>query len=328
MPGLYDAGVLASVLAGLSAAAIVIACFFRHISQGALSAKHSVIYQKLLRQYHHAHHAETRSVRRAQDLAIKAIAQQGKTTRYSQLENRISAAGLSWHPKRFLTFCIMIGLALFVMILSTGSSSKIALFGACLGGWLLPQRYLGYLAGRRRLAFLKAFSPAIDMIIRGARSGLSLMDCLKMVASDAASPVREEFQSVIAQLGAGVALSSTMEKMARAIPAPEVRFFALVMAAQSQSGGNLTDALSNLSTVLHQRERIAAKIRIASAEGRLSSIIIGILPFMVIGASALLAPDYIAFLWRDEGGREIAVFSLLWLMAGIAVLIRMARIEV
>jgi tight adherence protein B len=154
------------------------------------------------------------------------------------------------------------------------------------------------------------------------------MDCLAMVASDAPSPVREEFQTITSQMTAGVALPAAMERLARTMPAPEVRFFAMVMSAQSQTGGNLTHALSNLANVLHQRERLATKIRIASAEGKISALIIGVLPFFVIVGTYAFSPDYISFLWTDETGRKAGLFSLVWLTIGIFVLIKMSKFEV
>ena len=202
-----------------------------------------------------------------------------------------------------------------------------ALSGA-LAGWLGPLRYLAYRAERRKQAFLKSFPGAIDMIVRGAKSGLSLMDCLAMAAADAETPVRGEFRTILAQLGAGVPLPAAMERLACAVPAPEVRFFVMVMSAQTQTGGSLTGALANLASVLRQRERIAMKIRIASAEGRLSAAIIGTLPVVVAGGAAVLAPDYISFLWTDEGGRRVALFCLFWLALGVYALLRMSRIEV
>ncbi len=166
------------------------------------------------------------------------------------------------------------------------------------------------------------------MIVRGAKSGLSLMDCLGMVASDASPPVRDEFGQIVAQLRAGVPLPAAMEKLGLAMPVPEVRFFVMIMSAQSQTGGNLTDALANLSGVLRDREKIASKIRIASAEGRTSALLIGCLPFLVIGATAAFAPQYVAFLWSDPDGRRVAAFCGIWLLGGFLVLGRMSRIDV
>ena len=132
---------------------------------------------------------------------------------------------------------------------------------------------------------------------------------------------------LVAQLRAGVPLTTAIEKLSARMPIPEVRFFAIVLSIQSQTGGNFTDALANLAGVLRERERLAAKVRTASAEVKASAITIGVLPFVVAGATALLAPEHIAMLWQDEAGRRVSGFCVIWLLVGIAVLRRMARIE-
>ncbi len=224
---------------------------------------------------------------------------------------------------------IAAGLGLLVFALAT-------LFGFALGPRLsattlvavaIPSRGLDWIIRRRQQRFLAGFAAAVDMIVRSARSGLSLPDCLGMVASDAAPAVRHEFAPLVAQLRAGVPMTSAIEKLAARMPIPEVRFFAIVLSIQSQTGGNFTDALANLAGVLRERERLAAKVRTASAEVKASAITIGVLPFVVAGATALLAPEHIAMLWQDEAGRRVSGFCVIWLLVGIAVLRRMARIE-
>jgi tight adherence protein B len=165
------------------------------------------------------------------------------------------------------------------------------------------------------------------MIVRAARSGLALPDCLAIVASEAAPAIRREFAPMVAQLRAGAPLPAAAEKLASAMPVAELRFFTLVLAIQSQTGGNFTEALANLAAVLRERERVAAKVRTASAEVKASAVTVGSLPFIVAGATAALSPDYIALLWQDEGGRRLSMLCLAWLICGVLTLRRMARIE-
>lgn len=322
-------GFLAPVLAAVSAAAFIFTFFYPLIVRPPLSNRRSAVFETLLK----GGRAEniipaTRSVRRAQEAALKSVTQRSKAGRMSRLEKQLAAAGLRISVQRYLTICSMMTAVLFSIAKLAGFAMPASAVGAALLGWFLPQRYLMLRAARRRQAFLRAFSPAVDTIIRGAKSGLSLMDCLAMVASDAADPVRQEFEVIVAQLRAGVSLPAAMEKLAAVMPAPEVRFFVMVMSAQSQAGGNLTDALANLSGVLRDRDKIATKIRISSAEGRMSALIIGALPFLVIGITAVVAPGYISYLWTDETGRRIGIFCAFWLICGVFVLSRMARIEV
>ncbi|MBX2805260.1 MAG: type II secretion system F family protein [Hyphomicrobiales bacterium] len=329
MADLLDAQITAPALAALSAICFVFAIFHRQANGVTAAAKRSVLYRKLVSSGNQTKRmAESRTVKRAQEAALKSIASQDRKRKQSQLQDTLTAAGFTVSPRIFILCCISIGASATLMVLYMTSSLLMAIAFGCLASCFLPLRYLAWRTEQRKRAFLNAFSPAVEMIIRGAKSGLSLLDCLAMVASDAPSPVREEFQTITSQMAAGVPLPVTMEKLARTTPTPEVRFFAMVMSMQNQTGGNLTNALANLANVLHQRERLVTKIRVASAEGRISALIIGALPFIVIGGTYVFSPEYISFLWTDETGRKAGLFSLIWLIIGIVVLLRMSRFEV
>jgi tight adherence protein B len=319
---------LAPALAAISAAATVCAAFYQLIRHPRLFNQRSGIFVTLLKGNAGIAVTTTRTVRRAQEVALKSVAQQGRANRVSHLERQLASAGLNWPPRRYLVACIALAVLLFLAALVVGFSPSLSLPASLIAAWLLPQRYLTFRADRRKRAFLATFGNAVDMVVRGAKSGLSLMDCLAIVASDAEEPVRGEFEIILGQLRAGVPLPATMEKLAAAMPTAEVRFFVLLMSMQSQAGGNLTDALLNLSSILRARDQIAAKVRIASAEVRASAVIIGALPFIVIGATAAFSPDYIAMMWTNDSGRRVAGFCAVWLLAGFLVLRRMARIEV
>jgi tight adherence protein B len=324
-----SAALLGALLAGLSAAAFVLALFYPVMFRAPLASRRSAVFEALLKGPSSNHGAAaTRLARRAQETALKSLAQHGKASRPSPIESQLAAAGLDWPAGRYLAVSLAFAAALFGLMLLAGRAPAAALGAACLAAWFLPQRYLAMRAERRKLAFLTAFSAAVDMIVRGAKAGLAVADCFAVVAADAAEPVKSEFEAILAQLKAGVPLPAALDKLAAAMPAPEVRFFTLIMSMQSQTGGNLTDALANLSGVLKDREKIASKVRIASAEARASALIIGLLPFAVIAGTAAVAPSYITVFWADEAGRRIAVFCIVWLVAGAIVLRRMARIEV
>jgi tight adherence protein B len=243
------------------------------------------------------------------------------------LSHKLTLAGLGWSRGRYVAYSATLGICFLAAGIAFGLSFGIALSSSILLAVLVPSRLLDLAARRRQQRFLAGFAGAVDMIVRSARSGLSLPDCLGMVASDAAPAVRREFAPLVAQLRAGVPLAGAIERLGMRMPMPEVRFFVIVLAIQSQTGGNFTDALANLAGVLRERERLAAKVRTASAEVKASAVTIGALPFVVVGATALLAPDYIAVLWQEEAGRRLAGFCAVWLALGILVLRRMARIE-
>jgi tight adherence protein B len=317
---------MASILAAISAAALVCALFFSVLwpqaqRQGAALAR------LIERASRYAPVQATRSAQRAQAIALRLVAEERRMSKMTRLGQKLAYAGLPWSPRLYTVIASIFGAAMFAIVLSAGFSFGSSLSAALVLAVFGPSKCLDALARRRQQRFLQGFAAAVDMIVRSARSGLALPDCLGMVVSDAAPAVRREFTPVVAQLRAGVPLASAIEKLTTRMPISEVRFFTIVVAIQSQTGGNFTDALANLAGVLRERERLAAKVRTASAEVKASAITIGVLPFVVAGATALLAPDYLAVLWEEEAGRRVVGFSLLWLVLGIAVLRRMARIE-
>jgi tight adherence protein B len=323
-----SAQLLAPALAAIGAATFVCALFYPLLFRPPLIRQRSAMFEALLKGSASEVVQTSRVVRRAQESALKSVAPQGHMARLPQIEAQLKAAGLDWTMRRYMSVCCSLATSIFTVATAFGLSAATALGAAAIGAWFLPQRYVAFRARQRKQAFLKAFASAVDMIVRGAKSGLALTDCLAIVAGDAEEPVRSEFEAILAQLKAGVPLASALDKLATAMPAAEVRFFVLIMSMQSQTGGNLSEALANLSSLLRDRDKIASKVRVASAEVRASALIIGALPVCVIAATAVFAPDYISMLWADAAGRRIAGFCALWLIAGVVVLRQMARIEV
>jgi len=316
----------ACFLAGVSAAAFVAALFYPLLAGTQATAKGRTL-ARMLGGAGRPAIETTRSAKRAQAIALRLVAEERRMKQTTRLSEKLAFAGLGWSSRRYVAAAAGLGVCVFLAGLLLRVPPGANLSAAMVIAAVLPSQGLAFLARRRQKRFLAGLSGAIDIIVRGARSGLSLPDCLAMVASDAAPAVRREFAPVIAQLRAGVPLSSAIDRLAARMPVPELRFFALVVAIQSQTGGNFTDTLANLATVLRERERLAAKVRIASAEVKTSAITIGAMPFVVVGATAFLTPDYIAMLWQEEAGRRLIGIAALWMMAGIAVLRRMARIE-
>lgn len=269
----------------------------------------------------------TRRAHRAQAIALKLVAEERRARGRTRLSHKLDLAGLDWPAWACACVVASVGLIVFSATRLFGMSAGTGFSAALTVAVLLPARALDMMIQRRQRRFLAGFAAAVDMIVRGARSGLSLSDCLGIVASDAAPAVRAEFAPLVAQLKAGVSVAVVIDKLAMRMPVPEARFFAIVLSVQSQTGGNFTDALANLANVLRERDRLAAKVRAASAEVRASALIIGALPFLVVGVTALLAPDHIAVMWKDEAGRRLSGLCVIWLIVGIAVLRRMARVE-
>jgi tight adherence protein B len=180
---------------------------------------------------------------------------------------------------------------------------------------------------RRQAKFLLEFANAIDIMVRGVQSGLAFSDCMQIIARESPEPVRSEFADLVAQQAVGVPLSAAFERMSERMPLQEVSFFAIVIAIQHQTGGNLAEVLSNLAQVLRDRYRLEAKVRAFSAEAKTSAIIIGALPPCVILAVFFTSPGYISILWHDTLGNMMLIGSAIWMFIGVLVMRKMINFD-
>src|ERR1700761_4713246 len=196
----------------------------------------------------------------------------------------------------------------------------LAAFGAGLG---LPRWTLGFMKARREKKFTNEFANAIDVVVRSVRSGLPTNEALKIVAKDSPDPVGGEFNRLVEGLKVGITLEQGCKRMFESMPTPEVSFFGIVMTIQQKSGGNLSEALSNLAGVLRDRKRLQGKIKAMSSEAKASAGIIGSLPIVVMGLVYMTPPDYIAMLFTERMGNLMLVGCGIWMSIGVAVMRKM-----
>ncbi len=190
-------------------------------------------------------------------------------------------------------------------------------------GFGLPRWLLGFTINRRKKAFTKEFANAIDVIVRGVKAGLPLNECLKIIAHESGEPVGPEFRQIIESMKVGVTLEDALKRMYDRMPIPEVNFFQIVLTIQQKTGGNLSEALGNLSGVLRDRKRLHGKIQALSSEAKASAGIIGSLPVVVMGLVYATTPDYIALLFTDRFGNFLLLCCGSWMACGIFVMKKM-----
>lgn len=202
-----------------------------------------------------------------------------------------------------------------------------SLFGvAC--GFGLPHLVTGILIGRRRARFLKLFPQAIDLIIRGLKSGLPVAESIKVVASEIGEPVGGDFQRVTENMALGQEIEAALWDVAERVDTPEFRFFVVSISVQRETGGNLAETLENLSDVLRKRQQTKLKIKAMSSEARASAIIIGALPFIMFFIIGLQSPDYVSVLFTDVRGNIMLGIGLFWLCMGFGAMAKMVRFEI
>ncbi len=253
--------------------------------------------------------------------------QRNRHVRRLTLDGRIRQAGLRIGREKFILLSVGFGLATFVVFLLIQSSFLLAAASGLALGFGGPRWALSWLQRRRQARFTDEFANALDVIVRGIRSGLPLNDTLRMIAAETPEPVRSEFAQVVEALQLGAPLTEAVNRLYVSMPTPETNFFAIVVAIQSQSGGNLAEALNNLSRVLRDRKKMKGKIRAMSMEAKASAWIIGSLPPIVALLVYLTSPDYISVLFTHPTGHMILMASALWMGCGVLVMRNMINFD-
>jgi tight adherence protein B len=243
------------------------------------------------------------------------------------LSSRLTQAGLPWTPRKFMLVSGGLAVASFAVALLFGGGILAAIGLAFAAGLGLPRWGLSYLKTRREKKFLKGLPDAVDVIVRGIKAGLPLYDSLKVVAADAPEPLKGEFIAIIETQAIGMPLGEACARLFDRMPVPEANFFGIVISIQQKSGGNLSEALGNLSKVLRDRKKMAEKIQAMSMEAKASAGIIGSLPPIVMLLVYLSTPDYISLLWTHPTGQLMLVGCVIWMSIGIFVMKRMINFD-
>jgi tight adherence protein B len=204
-----------------------------------------------------------------------------------------------------------------------GYSWYVALGVGFVVGLGLPRWLLNFTINRRKKAFTKEFANAIDVIVRGVKAGLPLNECLKIISHESPEPVGPEFRQIVEGLKVGVTLEDGLKKMYERMPVAEVNFFQIVLTIQQKTGGNLSEALGNLSNVLRDRKRLQGKIQALSSEAKASAGIIGSLPIVVMGLVYATTPEYITLLFTERFGNFLLLCCATWMSVGIFVMKKM-----
>ena len=243
------------------------------------------------------------------------------------IKDQMRQAGMKGNMQNFIIYSIVTGIV--TSVLSFFLSGNMILAGAMLfiGGFGLPRWYVGFKRKRRMNAFLEEFPNAVDVITRGIKAGLPLNDCIGIIATESKEPVRTEFRKILETQQMGIPMTEAIQKLYKNVPLTEANFFGIVIAIQQSAGGNLSEALGNLSGVLRDRKKMKAKIQAMSSEAKSSAGIIGCLPPMVMALIYFSTPDYIMLLFTHSTGNLILIGSIFWMSCGIMVMKQMINFD-
>jgi tight adherence protein B len=269
--------------------------------------------------------------RKSIQTSLKEIEQKqkerSKHTLKPSLRRRIEQAGLDISDRQFLLASVGLGFVAFLLALILGQGLLLSVGIAVLFAMAVPRIAVGFLRKKRQTKFIDELPNAIDLIVRGVKSGLPLNDTMRMIASEAAEPVRSEFRKVVESQQVGLSVAEAVERLYQDVPLAEVNFFAIVVGIQAQAGGNLSEALGNLSRVLRERKKMKNKIQAMSMEAKASGGIIGSLPIIVGGLVYLTTPDYIGLLFVTSVGNIVLAACAIWMMLGIFVMRQMINFD-
>jgi tight adherence protein B len=259
---------------------------------------------------------------------LKEIDTRSKAKEKVTLRLQLQRAGLQVSPRDFYIASAICGVLCFATAYIGMQTPLIgAGVAAFIGTMGLPRWYLSKMVKRRQAKFLAEMANAIDVVVRGVKSGLPLNECLQVIARESPEPLAGEFREVVEQQRLGVTLGEALDRMCDRLPLPEVRFLSIVIGIQQQAGGNLSEALANLSGVLRDRLRMQMKIKALSAEAKASAMVLASLPPGVMFMVYLTSPDYIMPLFTTMMGRFMIAVGACWMLTGVLIMRKMINFK-
>ncbi len=263
--------------------------------------------------------------------SLRDIEARQKAKERITLRTRLQRAGLDADPKSFWIASAISGIVCTMAIylsMPNAAAMPIAAAGALfVGTFGLPRFMLSKMITKRQKKFTHELANAIDVIVRGVKSGLPLNECLQIISRESPEPIASEFREVIEQQRVGVSLSEALERLIQRMPTPEVKFLTIVIAIQQQAGGNLSEALGNLSGVIRDRARMAMKVQALASEAKTSAMVLASLPPGVTTMIWITSPSYIGPLFDTKTGNIFIALGLFWMSCGVMVMRKMINFK-
>ncbi len=245
-----------------------------------------------------------------------------------KMRETLRQAGLRTSLRNYFVLCVVLSIVSAIVYVLMGYPPVGVLPVAITVGFGLPRYVVASMSKRRVNKFTKEFANAVDVIVRGIKSGLPVGECLNVIASESPEPVAGVFREIVESQKLGLSLDAALERAQEQMKTAEMQFFAIVLAIQAQTGGNLADTLQNLSNILRDRKKMADKVKALSSEAKSSAGIIGSLPFLMTALLYLVSPEYITPLFVDDVGHILIAGGLIWMSMGVFIMKQMINFEV
>lgn len=281
------------------------------------------------------HAASTEAVVAAQmRKTIASVGSRGPTSlaslmpRRELLELRLRRTGKNWTVSNFMIASMVAFLAIAVVLVLAGAPVMMTGLIAGFFGLAVPHFLVSRLIKKRVAYFTKRFPDAIDLLVRGLKSGLPITETFTLVSTEIPGPVGEEFKGVTERIRIGKTMEQALQDSAEMLDTPEFQFFCITIAIQRETGGNLAETLNNLSEVLRKRAQMKLKIRAMSSEAKASAYIVGALPFFVFGLVYMMNPQYVAGFFYEERLITVGLGGMVWMGIGAGIMAKMISFEI
>ncbi|MHA6316702.1 type II secretion system F family protein [Altererythrobacter sp. CAU 1778] len=252
----------------------------------------------------------------------------GSGSRAEALALRLRRSGKSWTMSQYIYASLGLMLAVAVVIYLRTGAAMLSLGVGAVVGLGLPHMVVGHAIKKRTNQFTSKFPDAIELLVRGLRSGLPVTETLAVVSNEIQGPVGEEFKAVVDRIKVGRTMEESLQETADRLDTAEFSFFCITLAIQRETGGNLAETLSNLADVLRKRAQMKLKIRAMSSESKASAYIVGALPFVVFIMIWWINPGYVGDFFVEERLIVTGLGGLVWMSIGAFIMAKMVSFEI
>ncbi|MFM6830948.1 MAG: type II secretion system F family protein [Novosphingobium sp.] len=252
----------------------------------------------------------------------------GSESRLAALSMRLHRSGKNWSLTQYAYASVGLALVVTVLLLIKTGAPLLALGIGLFVGAGLPHMVVNYFIKKRTAKFTTKFPDAIELLVRGLRSGLPVTETLGVVSSEVPGPVGEEFKLVTERIRIGKTMEDALQETADRLNTAEFSFFCITLAIQRETGGNLAETLSNLADVLRKRAQMKLKIRAMSSESKASAYIVGALPFIVFGMIYWINPKYLGGFFTDDRLIVVGLGGAVWMSIGAFIMAKMVSFEI
>jgi len=252
----------------------------------------------------------------------------GAGSRAEALEMRLKRTGKKWTLSQYLYASLGLALTVAVLIYLRSGALLLSLGIGMVVGAGVPHMVVNWTINKRTNNFVAKFPDAIELLVRGLRSGLPVTETLVVVAQEVPGPVGEEFKAIVERIKIGRTMEESLQETGDRLGIPEFNFFCITLAIQRETGGNLAETLSNLSDVLRKRSQMKLKIRAMSSESKASAYIVGALPFVVFGMIWWINPAYLSGFFSDDRLIVTGLGGMVWMSIGGFIMAKMVSFEI